>query len=178
MKIVHALLVAMLSFGVVASGAQFDSALAAKKAKKKATKKKEEPAPVADPNSPLPDLVILPAETIVQFGGCGVNDLLISGTVAIKNQGKGREGVKLSSALIATYIAENLDMKDEDIVLNSLKQYEIVTKDIEIGKGKLKDGRNFKGKRTVYVVVDPYNVVEESNENNNLIKRELTMSCK
>jgi hypothetical protein len=142
---------------------------------KKEKEKKEEKAP---PGPPLPDLVILKSETSLEFVGCSKDEPLFKGVVAIKNRGTARAPALVAAPLTAGYIPENLDMKDEDIDPNSLNINEILTKEITGGKGEVKDGRGFNTSRTVYIVVDPYNKVEESNENNNLEKRTIKFKCK
>lgn len=146
--------------------------------KKKTTKKAAEPKvvePAADPT--LPDLIVLPAETELSVGGCNLADPLMTGTIAIKNNSKVRADRLVTEPLSAAYLPESLDIKDEDIVPNSLAGKEILSTDIIAGKDRVKAGRGFKGKRTVYIVVDPYNKIKEGNELNNVLKRELNFSC-
>jgi hypothetical protein len=149
-------------------------------AKKDKKEKKTEPPPPAkeEIGPPLPDLVILPDETKVEFGGCEKGDPLIKGVVAIRNSGKERAPPLLLSPLTVGYIPENLNIKDEDIDPNSLKPGEILTKEITAGKGEEKNNRGFNTKRKIYVVVDPYDRVAESNETNNLLVREVELKCK
>jgi hypothetical protein len=141
-------------------------------------KKKPEPAPVAAPAGPGPDIVIIDSETIIEAGGCGVEDPLIKGTIAIKNRGNARAERLLAKPISAVYIPENLDIKDEDIVPNALQPNELFSTDILAGKGATKDNRGFKGARKVFIAVDPYNEIKESNENNNVIVRTITFNCK
>jgi hypothetical protein len=138
-------------------------------------KKKAEPTP---PPAPGPDIVLVEAETNVKAGGCGVDDPLITGTIAIKNRGDARAERLLAKPISAVYIPENLDVKDEDIVPNALQPNELFSTDILAGKGAIKDGRGFKGERKVYIIVDPYNAIAESNENNNVIVRTVKFNCK
>ena len=156
-------------------------------AKKKVVKKPAKPVvtvdqPVAaqttvgDPT--LPDLIILPAESDIQAGGCNPDDPLFSGTIAVKNNSKVRADRLITDPLTAAYLPENIDIKDEDIIPNSLAPKEILSTDVLAGKGREKVNRGFNGKRTVYFVVDPYNKIKESNETNNLLKMEVTLSCK
>jgi hypothetical protein len=161
--------VAVLSLvGAIALGAQDAMAQAKKKA--------AEPAP--PPAAPGPDLILIDAETTVEAGGCGVDDPLIKGTIAIKNRGNARADRLLAKPISAVYIAENLDVKDEDIVPNALQPNELFSTDILAGKGAMKDDRGFKGPRKVLIVVDPYNEIKESNETNNVIVRTVTFKCR
>ncbi len=142
-------------------------------------KKKSESAPVAAiPAGPGPDIVIVDSETIIEAGGCGPEDPLIKGTIAIKNRGNARADRLLAKPISAVYLPENLDIKDEDIVPNALQPNELFSTDILAGKGAMKDNRGFKGTRKVLVVIDPYNEIKESNENNNVIVRTVTFNCK
>ena len=145
-------------------------------------KKKKEPAPetaaAAVVTGPGPDIAIVESETSVSAGGCGVDEPLIKGTIAIKNRGDARADRLLAKPISAVYIPENLDIKDEDIVPNALQPNELFSTDILAGKGAVKDDRGFKGKRKVYLIVDPYNEIKESNETNNVIVREVTFNCK
>ena len=159
---------AMMVFGAADAFAQ-----SKKKKNQKAEEKKVEET--TDPN--LPDLVILATETEVAVGGCNLGDPLITGTIAIKNNSKARADRLLTEPLTAAYLPENLDIRDEDIVANSLAGKEILSTDIVAGKDKVKAARGFKGKRTVYIVVDPYNKIKEGNETNNVLKRELAFNC-
>jgi len=147
-----------------------------------AHKKKKEaevtPAAVTVPAGPGPDIAIVDSETIIQVGGCNAEEPLIKGTIAIKNRGDARADRLLAKPISAVYLPENLDIKDEDIVPNALQPNELFSTDILAGKGAQKDERGFKGKRKVFVVVDPYNEIKESNENNNVIVREVTFNCK
>ena len=176
MKALALVCAAMMVFGAA-------DAFAAKK--KKAPKKpktavvKITDLPVSTTSDPtLPDLVILPAESDIQAGGCNPDDPLFSGTIAVKNNSKVRADRLVVDPLTAGYLPETLDIKDEDIVPNSLAPKEILSTDVLAGKGREKVNRGFNGKRTVYYVVDPYNKVKEGNETNNLLKMEVTLSCK
>lgn len=142
------------------------------------TKKKKEAEPAAVATGPGPDIVLIDSETIVEAGGCGVDEPLIKGTIAIKNKGDARADRLLAKPISAVYIPENLDMKDEDIVPNALQPNELFSTDIIAGKGAIKEGRGFKGPRKVFVIVDPYNAIAEGNENNNVLVRTVTFNCK
>ena len=136
------------------------------------------PLPVVVPTAPGPDLVVLPDQTELKVGGCGINDELISGTVGVKNQGTDRAERLIVEPIVTVWIPEMLDMKDDKLVPNSLAPKEIFSTDVHIGKGKIKAGRGLVGKRKIYIAVDPYNKINESNEQNNLLVRELTFNCK
>jgi hypothetical protein len=170
---VSALAVAGAVFSMTA-----DDASAAKK-KYVAPKKAVVVVPVVvAPTAPGPDIVVLPDQTEMTVGGCGVNDELISGTVGVRNQGKDRADRLIVEPIVTVYIPEMLDMKDDKLVPNSLSPKEIFSTDVHLGKGKIKAGRGLVGKRKVYISVDPYNKINESNEQNNLLVRELTFDCK
>jgi CARDB protein len=143
-----------------------------------AQKKKGEPAAAPVATGPGPDLIIIDSETVLQAGGCNVDEPLIKGTIALKNRGDARAERLLAKPISAVYIPENLDVKDEDIVPNALQPNELFSTDILAGKGAIKEGRGFKGPRKVLIVVDPYNEIKESNENNNVITRTITFNCK
>jgi hypothetical protein len=138
-------------------------------------KKKEEEKPVAA--APGPDLQIIDSETVIKAGGCGPDDALVTGTIAIKNRGDARAERLLAKPISAVYIPENLDIKDEDIVPNALQPLELFSTDILAGKGAVKEGRGFKGERKVFIVVDPYNEIPESNEKNNILVRNVKFNC-
>jgi CARDB len=133
---------------------------------------------VVVPTAPGPDLVVLPDQTELTAGGCGVNDEVISGTVGVKNQGTDRAERLIVEPIVTVWIPEMLDMKDDKLVPNSMAPKEIFSTDVHIGKGKIKAGRGLVGKRKVYIQVDPYNKINESNEQNNLLVRELVFNCK
>ena len=174
MKALAVLCAAMMVFGA-------SDAFAAKKkkAKKPATVPVVKVVPVSTTTDPtLPDLIILPAESDIQAGGCNPDDPLFSGTIAVKNNSKIRADRLITDPLTAGYLPEALDIKDEDIVPNSLAPKEILSTDVLAGKGRTKDNRGFNGKRTVYYVVDPYNKIREGNETNNLLRMEVTLTCK
>jgi hypothetical protein len=139
-------------------------------------KKKEEEKP-AVAAAPAPDLQIIDSETVIKAGGCGKDDALITGTIAIKNRGDARADRLLAKPISAVYVPENLDIKDEDIVPNALQPLELFSTDILAGKGAEKNNRGFKGERKVFVVVDPYNEIPESNEKNNILVRSVKFNC-
>lgn len=138
-------------------------------------KKKEEEKPAAA--APGPDLQIIDSETVIKAGGCGKDDALITGTIAIKNRGDARAERLIAKPISAVYIPENLDIKDEDIVPNALQPLELFSTDILAGKGAEKKNRGFKGERKVFIVVDPYNEIAEGNEKNNILVRSVKFNC-
>ena len=140
-------------------------------------KKKEEEKPVAVALTPMPDLQIVDSETVIKAGGCGKDDAIVTGTIAIKNRGDARADRLIAKPISAVYIPENLDVKDEDIVPNALQPLELFSTDILAGKGVEKNNRGFKGERKIFVVVDPYNEIPESNEKNNIIVRTVKFNC-
>lgn len=162
--------VALIATAVAVSGAD-----AATKKKKKVIKKTVIVAPAVE--LPGPDITIISDQTEIKLGTCGVGDQLIEGTVAVKNSGKDRAERLLIEPIVAVYIPELLDLKDEKLVPNSLAPKEIFSTDFHIGQGKIKDKRGLAGKRKVYIVVDPYNKIPENNEQNNILVREVTFKC-
>lgn len=134
-------------------------------------------APVV-PTAPGPDLIVLSDQTELVVGGCGVNDELISGTIGVKNQGTDRAERLIVEPIVSIWIPEMLQMKDDKLVPNSLAPREIFSTDVHIAKGKIKAPLGLVGKRKVYMAVDPYNKINESNEQNNLLVREVTFACK
>ena len=138
-------------------------------------------APVVAPiTAHGPDLVVLPDQTVLNVNpkGCDVNEELISGTVGVKNQGDGRADRLIVEPIVSVWIPEMLDMKDDKLVPNSMAPLEIFSTDVHIGKGKVKAGRGLVGQRKIYIMVDPYNKIAETNEQNNLLVRTLTFNCK
>jgi CARDB len=152
------------------------------KKKKKVVKKAPvaaAPAVVAAPVGPdAPDITIIPDQTEVNVGACDDPSEILNGTVAVKNSGRARAERLLVEPIVAVYVPELLDLKDEKLVPNSLAPKEIFSTDFHIGKGKIKAARGLVGKRRVYVVVDPYNKIPEGNEQNNILVREVTFNCK
>jgi hypothetical protein len=173
-----AVAVAVVAAGLVA-GAPLLSGLgwpAADQALAQSSKKKKKAEEVpADPTKP--DLVLVDDLTVAKFGGCNVADEIVTGAIVFRNVGT-RSNLKVTKPLVAAYIPENLDMMDADTVLNSLDNLEVSSKKISLGKGLLKEGRGFNKTRKVFIVVDPYNIVDEGNERNNIIVRDIKMSCK
>src|SRR5687767_10481298 len=68
-------------------------------------KKKEEEKP-AVAAAPAPDLQIIDSETVIKAGGCGKDDALITGTIAIKNRGDARADRLIAKPISAVYIPE------------------------------------------------------------------------
>lgn len=164
--------VAALSLvGAIVLGARDGSA-----ASKKKNEEADRSAPAAAAHGA--DIAIVESETFVKAGGCGIDDPLITGTIAIKNRGDARADRLLAKPISAVYIPETLDIKDEDIVPNALQPNELFSTDILAGRGAMKEGRGFAGKRRIYLVVDPYNAIPEANERNNVIVRDVTFNCK
>ncbi len=170
------------AFVMVLALAAGDADAQTKKKKKKVVSKKPAAAApavaavVAGPDAP--DITIIPEQTEITLGGCADGDELFASTVAVKNSGRARAERLLVEPIVAVYIPELLDMKDEKLVPNSLAPKEIFSTDAHVGKGKAKNGRGLVGKRRVYVVVDPYNKIPEGNEQNNILVREVNFVCK
>ena len=164
---------AALAFAAMFAVTSADIAYAQNNNKKK---KKEEEQPVAA-TSPMPDLQVVDSETVIKPGTCGKDDPLVTGTIAIKNRGDARADRLVAKPISAVYVPENLDIKDEDIVPNALQPLELFSTDILAGKGAMKEGRGFKGERKVFIVVDPYNEIPESNEKNNILVRTVKFNC-
>jgi hypothetical protein len=140
-------------------------------------KKKEKEEEQVESKTPMPDLNLVDSETVIKAGGCGKDDPLVTGTIAIKNRGNARADRLIAKPISAVYIPENLDIKDEDIVPNALQPLELFSTDILAGKGAEKGNRGFKGERKVFIVVDPYNEIPESNEKNNILVRTVKFNC-
>jgi len=142
------------------------------------------PKPVVAAPAPItahgPDLIVLAdqVELTVNPKGCDVNEELFSGTIGVKNIGDGRADRLIVEPIVSVWIPEMLDMKDDKLVPNSMAPKEIFSTDVHIGKGKIKSGRGLVGHRKVYVMVDPYNKIAETNEQNNLLVKDLVLNCK
>ena len=137
-------------------------------------------APVPVITAHGPDLIVLPDQVDLTINpkGCDVNEELFSGTVGVKNIGDGRADRLIVEPIVSVWIPEMLDMKDDKLVPNSMAPKEIFSTDVHIGKGKIKAGRGLVGKRNVYIMVDPYNKIAETNEQNNLLVRQIVFNCK
>jgi len=138
-------------------------------------------APVVAPiTAHGPDLIVLPDQVDLQVNpkGCDLNEELFSGTVGVKNIGDGRADRLIVEPIVSVWIPEMLDLKDDKLVPNSMAPKEIFSTDVHIGKGKIKTGRGLVGRRNVYVMVDPYNKIAETNEQNNLLVKQLVFNCK
>ena len=154
-------------------------------AKRRVVRKAVAPAVAATPAPAAiaahgPDLIVLPDQTVLTVNpkGCDVNEELFGGTVGVKNQGDLRADRLIVEPIVTVWIPEMLDMKDDKLVPNSLAPLEIFSTDVHVGKGRIKAGRGLVGKRKVYIMVDPYNRIAETNELNNLLVREMVFNCK
>lgn len=135
--------------------------------------------PPVPPGPPAPDISYIKTEISLKVGGCGVDDELVTGTIGVKNYGNARAERLLAEPVVSVLIPDiGFDLKDDKLVPNSLAPNEIFSTDVHIGKGKIKDLRGLNGVINVYVAVDPYNKIPESNERNNLLKVPLTFKCK
>ena len=150
-------------------------------AKKKVYYKPKVPVVVTPPiTAHGPDLIVLAdqVDLTVNPKGCDVNEELFSGTIGVKNIGDGRADRLIVEPIVSVWIPEMLDLKDDKLVPNSMAPKEIFSTDVHIGKGKIKAGRGLIGHRKVYIMVDPYNKIAETNEQNNLLVKDLVLNCK
>jgi hypothetical protein len=173
--------VSIVALSAVALSVASSDASAAAKRRVVVVKHYVAPAPAPAPiTAHGPDLIVLPDQTVLTVNpkGCDVNEELLSGTVGVKNQGDGRADRLIVEPIVSVWIPEMLDMKDDKLVPNSMAPLEIFSTDVHIGKGKVKSGRGLVGKRNVYIMVDPYNKIAETNELNNLLVRQLIFNCK
>jgi len=173
--------VSIVALAAVALSVASSDALAAKKRRavyRPAKPAAAAPAPVITAHGP--DLIVLADQVDLQVNpkGCDVNEELFSGTIGVKNVGDGRADRLIVEPIVSVWIPEMLDMKDDKLVPNSMAPKEIFSTDVHIGKGKIKAGRGLVGKRNVYVMVDPYNKIAETNEQNNLLVKQLVFNCK
>lgn len=128
----------------------------------------------------LPDLLILDhgegMETKLEFTGqCGLAFPLISGNVVIRNSGKKRAKLLITSPLISAFDMNDPSFKDDDRKLNSLKPGETQSTLINIGIGKRKKG--IVGWRKIRIMADPRDKIEESREINNTYDVWVKVDC-
>ena len=172
--------VSIVAVAAVALSVASSDALAAKKRRAVYRPKAPAaaPAPVITANGP--DLIVLAdqVDLTVNPKGCDVGEELLSGTIGVKNIGNGRADRLIVEPIVSVWIPEMLDMKDDKLVPNSMAPKEIFSTDVHIGKGKIKAGRGLVGKRNVYIMVDPYNKIAETNEQNNLLVKQVVFNCR
>lgn len=95
----------------------------------------------------LPDLVINTRDTYVQPGGCGKDEPVATGRIAIKNQGTDTAEVnvadRLTRSMLVVYVPENIDMIDKRPERAKLEPFDQQGIAFRLGDGIQKKGRNF-----------------------------------
>jgi Putative peptidoglycan binding domain len=95
----------------------------------------------------LPDLVINKKDSYYQAGGCGKDDPIATGRIAIKNQGSDTADVnvadRLTRSMLVVYVPENVDMIDKRPERQKLEPYDQQGIAFSVGEGVVKRGRNF-----------------------------------
>lgn len=95
----------------------------------------------------LPDLVINTKDSYYQAGGCGKDQPVATGRVAIKNQGTDTADVnvadRLTRSMLVVYVPENIDMIDKRPERQKLEPFDQQGIAFSVGDGILKRGRNF-----------------------------------
>lgn len=97
--------------------------------------------------SALPDLVINTSDSVIQAGGCSKDEPLVTGRVAIKNQGTDTADVnvaeRLTRSMLVVYVPENIDMIDKRPERSKLEPFDQQGIAFELARGIVKRGRNF-----------------------------------
>lgn len=95
----------------------------------------------------LPDLVINTKDSQFQAGGCGKEQALVTGRIAIKNQGADVADVnvaeRLTRSMLVVYVPENIDMIDKRPERQKLQPFDQQGIAFSVGEGVVKRGRNF-----------------------------------
>ncbi|MBU2580388.1 MAG: peptidoglycan-binding protein [Alphaproteobacteria bacterium] len=95
----------------------------------------------------LPDLVINTRDSQFQAGGCGKEQAIVTGRVAIKNQGSDVADVnvadRLTRSMLVVYVPENIDMIDKRPERQKLEPFDQQGIAFSVGEGIVKRGRNF-----------------------------------
>lgn len=95
----------------------------------------------------LPDLVINTKDSYYQAGGCGKDQPVATGRIAIKNQGTDTADVnvaeRLTRSMLVVYIPESIDMIDKRPERQKLEPFDQQGIAFSVGEGILKRGRNF-----------------------------------
>ncbi len=93
------------------------------------------------------DLVINVEDSTIRPGSCDENSALVTGRIAIKNQGEDTAELKVTErftrSLLAVYVPENIDMIAKKSQRRKLDPFDQEGIAFEIGIGVVKKGRNF-----------------------------------
>ncbi|MDX2287477.1 MAG: peptidoglycan-binding protein [Hyphomicrobiaceae bacterium] len=94
-----------------------------------------------------PDLVINIADTFIRPGGCGLNEPIASGRIAIKNQGTTTANLgvteRFTRSMLVIYVPENVDMIDKRTEREKLDPFDQEGVEFELASGIVKKGRHF-----------------------------------
>lgn len=94
-----------------------------------------------------PDLVINIADTVIRPGGCGLNEPIASGRIAIKNQGTTTANLgvteRFTRSMLVIYVPENVDMIDKRTEREKLDPFDQEGVEFELATGVVKKGRHF-----------------------------------
>ncbi|MEL7048649.1 MAG: peptidoglycan-binding domain-containing protein, partial [Pseudomonadota bacterium] len=93
------------------------------------------------------DLVINRADSTIRPGSCETGSPLVSGRIAIKNQGEDAAALgvtqRFARSMLAVYVPENIDMIDKRTEREKLDPFDQEGVEFELGAGILKKGRTF-----------------------------------
>ncbi|MEO1282193.1 MAG: peptidoglycan-binding protein [Pseudomonadota bacterium] len=93
------------------------------------------------------DLVINRADSTIRPGSCETGAPLVSGRIAIKNQGEDAAALgvtqRFARSMLAVYVPENIDMIDKRTEREKLDPFDQEGVEFELGAGILKKGRTF-----------------------------------
>ncbi|MEO1205205.1 MAG: peptidoglycan-binding protein [Pseudomonadota bacterium] len=93
------------------------------------------------------DLVINRADSTIRAGSCETSAPLVSGRIAIKNQGEDAAALgvtqRFARSMLAVYVPENIDMIDKRTEREKLDPFDQEGVEFELGAGILKKGRTF-----------------------------------
>ena len=99
------------------------------------------------PSWALSDLIINVEDSRIQPGSCDESSPLVTGRIAIKNQGEDAAALKVTErftrSLLAVYVPENIDMIDKKSQNRKLDPFDQEGIAFEIGSGIVKKGRQF-----------------------------------
>ncbi len=94
-----------------------------------------------------PDLVIQKEDTTVEFGSCELSEPLVKGRLVIRNEGDSdanlRQAEDFFRSFTAVYVPENIDLIDKGKKRTKMEPREQRSVEFEVGRNKLKRGRNF-----------------------------------
>lgn len=94
-----------------------------------------------------PDLVIEASDSELEFVGCDKGQPLAKGRIVIRNEGNSdanlRQAEDLFRSFLAVYVPENIDLIDKGRKRTKMEPREQRAIDVELGRGKVKTGRNY-----------------------------------